>query len=104
MLDSELTVGTDVCLLIGSALSVSQEAGDFSIDHGDIRTERFFIAIGLLLAWFNMLKYVEWSTKVRQPTALDRCFFMLMLCRQFYMLIIAIRASFMKTVRLCQTD
>jgi hypothetical protein len=45
-------------------MSLNTEAGDFTVDRGAIRGETFFLSFGLILAWFNLLKYFEWNTKV----------------------------------------
>jgi hypothetical protein len=60
MIDSR----ADIALLIGCSMSLNTEAGGFAVDRGEIRGETFFLSMGLILSWFNILKYFEWNTKV----------------------------------------
>jgi hypothetical protein len=54
----------DISLLIGCSMSLNTEAGDFTVDRGAIHGETFFLSFGMILAWFNILKYFEWNIKV----------------------------------------
>ena len=50
--------------MIGCIMSLVTEAGGFKIDRSEIRGETIFLSVGVFLAWFNLLKYLEWNAKV----------------------------------------
>ena len=60
----DLPTSADISLLIGCSMSLNTEAGDFTVDRGAIHGETFFLSFGMILAWFNILKYFEWNIKV----------------------------------------
>ena len=53
----------DLSLLIGCSMVLATKDGAFNTDLREVAGEEAFLSIGIFLAWFNLLKYFEWSTK-----------------------------------------
>ena len=54
-----------MALILGGSTSLAAMASGYQIDRGEVKAETFFLSLGLFLSWFNLLKYLQFSTKAR---------------------------------------